>query len=198
MVKGLEKTLPRRPVVLTFCHPVTDVVHPSGLPSLSLSESMSVSRSAHSWRGHRCPEREKSSALLLLLSACASVMTTCVGVGNGTEGRIKRKGRRKMAAGDIHAKPAGAASAADGRRAFAGLHACCIGFVPSCARSALIPRPDGRSAAQKHQPGVLLLQRAGARAGRRKPHASSVQALLACPYPFGATLLHVCTPIHSM
>ena len=102
-------------------------------------------------------------------------------------------------AGEIHAKAAGALLPAL-------LLQVCMHVASALCRHVLGRSFRDQSAAQKHKPGVLLLQRAGAGAGagasrpRRKLHAGSsvvqVQALLACPYPLGSTLLHVY--VHSI
>ena len=97
-----SKNLPRRRPLARF--PSRERPGPGGrgytpvvLPSLSLSESMSVSPSAHPWRGHRWPERARGRAAgELAATGCAAM--TCVGVGergtHGKEGGGRIRGER--------------------------------------------------------------------------------------------------------
>jgi hypothetical protein len=102
-------------------------------------------------------------------------------------------------------RPALISASAAGVPLQAGLHASACMLHRLCAVMCPGPRRSFRD--QRAQLKSISLAfyccspAAPGRAGRRPRAARSsvvvVEALLACPYPLGATPLHVCAPIHS-
>jgi hypothetical protein len=149
--------------------PRPSLFHPVNRPPRR-RQSLSLSPNAPHMHGAHIERRSQPAAM------------TCVGVHGHSKSRRKkatRKDQRKGAemAGGTQRLPA---SASASLRAFAGLYAYDASALYRHVGWALIPKT------KRSLESISLAFYC----------CSSIEALLACPYPLGATPLHVCIPLH--
>jgi hypothetical protein len=193
-IEKLASSARRRPLAF---HPVTGRPGWSSRPFLSPNPCLFPGVPIHGADIDGLRERKGGCAAGGAATGCAAM--TCVGVGErGTEGR---RWKDQMEKGGGRGDDGRRHPSKGCRRCFcssaagvplAGLHACCIGFVPSCARPSLGAHSEARRAQLKSTSLAFYCCSApvpGRQAAPARPYllVHTPLAPLSCTYPIRST-----------